>query len=226
MRFAPDGRRLRGCYDLPVHRLALPLPIVACVVGLGLSLLACSAEVPNLHNPGRTIVCLGDSITAGVGAGTGESYPDLLAARFGVEVVNAGVPGETAEQGLERIEMALAEAPWLVVVQLGGNDLLRGIPPAKTEAALESIVKRVLEHGAVPLLVELDAPFGEAYRAIFDRLGERHPGVPVVRDALGEVLRSPGRKADAVHPNAAGYRDLAEAIGDEIEPLLDARGGS
>lgn len=186
---------------------------------------ACAPEVPNLHNPGRTIVCLGDSITAGVGAGPGESFPDLLAARFGVDVVNAGVPGDTAAQGLARLEGALAEEPWLVVIQLAGNDLLRGVPAAKTEEALETLVSTVLERGAVPLLVELDAPFGEPYRAIFDRIAERHPGVPVVRGALGEVLRTPSRKSDPIHPNAAGYSDLARAIGDEIEPLLTARGG-
>lgn len=189
-----------------------------------LLVLACAPNVPNLHNSGRTIVCLGDSITAGVGAGPGEGYPDLLAARFGADVVNAGVPGDTAEQGLARLGGALEEDPWLVVVQLGGNDLLRGVPAEKTDLALEAIVSGVLAHGAVPLVIELDAPFGEAYRTIFDRIEERHPGLPVVRGALGEILRSPARKADPVHPNAAGYRDLAEAIGDAIEPLLDARG--
>jgi acyl-CoA thioesterase I len=187
--------------------------------------LGCGPEVPNLHNPGRTIVCLGDSITAGVGAGPAESYPDLLAARFGVEVVNAGVPGDTAAQGLARLDGVLAEDPWLVVVQLAGNDLLRGVPASKTEESLEALVSRILARGALPLLVELDAPFGEPYRAIFDRLEERHPGVPIVRGVLGEVLRAPSRKADPIHPNAAGYRDLARAIGDEIEPLLTARGG-
>jgi acyl-CoA thioesterase I len=202
-----------------VRPLRLFCPVLALLV------LACGPEVPNLHNPGLTIVCLGDSITAGVGAGPGESYPDLLAARFGVEVVNAGVPGDTAAAGLARLEAAFAEDPWLVVVQLAGNDLLRGVPPTKTEESLEAIVATVLARGAIPLLVELDAPFGEPYRAIFDRLEERHPGVPIVRGALGEVLRAPSRKSDPIHPNAAGYRDLASAIGDEIEPLLSARGG-
>lgn len=81
-------------------------------------LAACRPDVPNLGSPGRTIVCLGDSITAGVGAGPGQAYPELLAARFGTEVINAGVSGETAAEGLARVDQVLAEDPWLVIEEV------------------------------------------------------------------------------------------------------------
>jgi lysophospholipase L1-like esterase len=117
--------------------------------------------VPNLDSPGRTIVCLGDSITAGVGAGPGEAYPELLAARLGTEVLNAGEPGDTAAQGLARLDDVLAEDPWMVVVELGGNDILRQVPPEQTERSLRRILDRllaarvVLFAALVPLLLRL-----------------------------------------------------------------------
>jgi acyl-CoA thioesterase-1 len=187
-----------------------------------LLILACRPDVPNLDSPGKTIVCLGDSITAGVGSGPGESYPDLLAARLGTEVVNAGVSGETAAGGLARVDQVLAANPWLVVVELGGNDLLRQVPPEQTEQSLRRILDRLLAARVVPVLVEMDAPFGGRYLEIYERLGDEYH-VPVVEDAVGEILRDPSLKSDTIHPNAQGQKVLAEAIAEEIEPLIKAR---
>jgi lysophospholipase L1-like esterase len=187
-----------------------------------LLLSACGTEVPNLDSPGRTIVCLGDSITSGVGSAPGEAYPELLAARLGREVVNAGISGATAADGLLRVEEVLAKDPWLVVVELGGNDLLRRVPPEETERSLRLILDRLLAARVVPVLVEMDAPFGGRYREIYERLGDEY-GVPVVADALGDVLRDRSLKSDTIHPNAAGQRVLAAAIAEEIEPLIEAR---
>ena len=194
-------------------RTALPLLLL---------LAACRPDVPNLNSPGRTIVCLGDSITAGVGSGPGEAYPELLAARLGTEVVNAGVSGETAAEGLARVDQVLAEDPWLVVVELGGNDLLRRVPPEQTEQSLRAILDRLVAARVVPVLVELDAPFGGRYLEIYERLGDEYH-VPVVEDAVGEILRDRALKSDSIHPNAQGQKVLAEAIAEEIEPLIKAR---
>jgi len=194
-------------------RNALPLLLL---------LAACRPDVPNLNSPGRTIVCLGDSITAGVGSGPGEAYPELLAARLGTEVVNAGVSGETAAEGLARVDQVLAEDPWLVVVELGGNDLLRRVPPEQTEQSLRAILDRLVAARVVPVLVELDAPFGGRYLEIYERLGDEYH-VPVVEDAVGEILRDRALKSDSIHPNAQGQKVLAEAIAEEIEPLIKAR---
>lgn len=188
-----------------------------------LLLTACSPDVPNLDSPGRTIVVLGDSIASGVGSGPGQAYPELLAARFGTEVVNAGVSGNTTADGLARIDEVLAEDPWMVIVELGGNDVLRRVPPEQTERNLRGIVDRVLSARAVPVLVEMDAPFGGDYLAIYERLGDEY-GIPVVEETLGEVLRDRDLKADTIHPNAEGQKVLAEAIAEEIEPILEARG--
>jgi acyl-CoA thioesterase-1 len=189
---------------------------------LALLLAACGPPAPNLDSPGTTIVCLGNSITAGVGAGPGQSYPDLLARRLGFEVINAGVPGDTAADGLARVEAVLEADPWLVVVELGGNDILRRVPPEETEAALRSLLDRLLAARIVPVLVEIEAPFAASYGAVFDRLDDDYD-IPIVEDVLGDILTDPALKSDAIHPNARGYERLAEALAGELEPLLDAR---
>jgi acyl-CoA thioesterase-1 len=198
-----------------VLRPILPLLLIA--------LCACRKTPPNLDSPGRTIVCFGDSITAGTGVGPGEAYPDLLARGLRTEVVNAGVAGETASEGLARVDRVLAEDPWLVVVELGGNDILRRTPPEETERALRAILDRLLAGRVVPLVVEVDAPFAASYRQIFDRLQDDYPAVPFEDEALGEILRDATLKSDSVHPNARGQERLAAALVEEIRPLLEKR---
>ena len=188
----------------------------ACLV------LACSPAVPNLDSTGRTIVCFGDSLTAGVGRGSGASYPDHLARRLDAEVINAGVPGDTAGQALRRIDRVLAADPWLVVVELGGNDILQRLPLEVTEAALDEIVERLLDAGVVPLLIEVRGPFGRRYAKMFDRLESRH-GAPVIRDVLPDLLLDRRFKSDAIHLNAAGYERLAEAVAGRVERLMRRR---
>lgn len=189
---------------------------------LFLLLAGCGPDVPNLDNPGSTIVCLGDSITAGVGVREGEAYPDLLARQLGAEVVNAGVSGNTAEDGLARVEEALEEDPWLVIVELGGNDILRRVPPERTDRALRGILDRLLAAGVVPVLVEVEAPLAASYGKVFERIGEDYE-IPIVEDVLGEILADRDLKSDPIHPNARGQEILAEALVEELEPLLAAR---
>jgi lysophospholipase L1-like esterase len=195
---------------------------VLAIAAMSVVLAGCGGEVPNLGSRGSTIVCLGDSITAGVGARRGEGYPALLEAALGVEVIAVGVPGDTSADGRARLDGALAADPWLVVVALGGNDLLRRRPTEATEADLAAIVEGVLAAGAVPMLVEVRGPFFGRSAAMFERLGERY-GVPVVDGVLADVLADRALKSDAIHPNADGYRVIAGALADAIEPLVAER---
>ncbi len=192
----------------------VPLAVVALFA-------ACRDLPPNLDSRGTTIVCFGDSITAGVGADGAPTYPDLLAQRLDADVVNAGYPGATAADLLARLPEALAHDPWLVIVEAGGNDMLRRVPVAETEAAVRGLVQGVLAAGAVPMLVEIRAPFG-GLGDLFVRLGDEYD-VPVVEDVLPEILLDRRLKSDEIHPNAAGYERLAAAVADQVEPLLDAR---
>lgn len=171
------------------------------------------------------MVCLGDSITDGVGRGEAPGYPARLAELLGVPVVELGVAGDTAAEGRARLGQALAADPWLVIVELGGNDLLRRRPPADTERDLAAIVEGVLAAGAVPMLVAVEAPLvpgGAAYGEVYRRLGERY-GVPVVADALADILADPRLKSDPIHPNGAGYERLAREVAAAVEPLVAER---
>lgn len=198
----------------------------ASALVLALLLAACGPdpeEIPNLDSPGRTIVCLGDSITSGVGAAPGQPFPALLAEQIGTEVINAGVPGDTTEGGLARVDEVLAHDPWMVIVELGGNDILNQVPPERTEAALRQILDRLLTARVVPVLVEIDVPFAGRYSDVFDRLNADYDKIPVVEETLGEILVDPALKADPIHPNAQGHVRLAEAVAEVVEPILEAR---
>jgi acyl-CoA thioesterase-1 len=200
-----------------VQRYLAALPAVA------LAVLACGPPaVPNLDSAGTTIVCLGDSITAGVGTTSSEAFPARLEAALGVPVIAAGVPGDTTAAGLRRLDRVLAMDPWLVVIELGGNDLLRRVPLETTEANLRAIAEGVLAAGVVPMLVEIEGPFGSRYDDLFERLGDEL-GVPVVEDVLGRVLRDRSLKNDAIQPNGAGHAEIAAVLVREIEPLVAAR---
>jgi acyl-CoA hydrolase len=208
----PSGRRAGGAAPR-VALLCLLVAVSACGPG----------DVPNLDSPGTSIVCFGDSITAGVGAAAAESYPSRLSARLGLPVVNAGVPGDTARGGLARVDEVLAADPWLVILELGGNDLLRRRPAEKTEEDLAAILDRLLAAGTAVVLVPVEAPLiGGSYGEMYGRLAERY-GVPSVDGVLRDVLTDPRRKSDQIHPNAAGYADLAEAVADVVAPLVEAR---
>jgi acyl-CoA hydrolase len=193
------------------------LPVVA------LALLCCSSPTPNLDSTGSTIVCFGDSLTAGVGRGDGATYPEILAEELNEDVVNLGVSGDTAGAALLRIDEVFSHDPWLVVVGLGGNDLLRQISPTTAEASLTEIVDRIVQYGAVPVLIEVRSPFTGGYEDIFDRLAKR--GIPIVRDVLAEILADRSLKSDRIHPNSEGYRRLAAAVVETVRPLKERRTG-
>ena len=202
-----------------VRRTAFFFPLLALLAGCDGP---APADVPNLDSPGKTIVCLGDSITSGVGAEPGQPYTALLSSRLGTDVINLGVPGDTAEEGLARVAQALAADPWLVVVELGGNDILNRVPPERTEAALRQILQRLLAAKVAVVLVEVEVPFAGRYAEIYSRLGDEFD-VPVLDDTLGEILTDASLKADPIHPNARGHEVLAAALAEEIEPIVEAR---
>lgn len=182
----------------------------------------CGHEPPNLRSAGHTIVCFGDSVTAGVGRGKRPAYPEILGQLLASPVINAGVPGDTAEEGLARVDTVLRHDPWLVVIEFGGNDILRQIPVERTESALGAIVERVLSARAVPLLIGVHGPFGGQHKKMFERLSDRYD-VPLIADALPKILLNPALKSDSIHPNGEGYDVLAQAVAQRVRPWLETR---
>jgi acyl-CoA hydrolase len=166
------------------------------------------------------IVALGDSLTEGIGAPRGQSYPDRLSDQIGRPVLNFGVSGDTVEDAARRLDPLLAEKPAVTIVLLGGNDLLGRKDLDQSFADLEGIIARLQASGAVVMLVGLRGlpPFfgvGGRYKEL-----ARRRGCLYVPDILRGILANPSLMADRIHPNAAGYGIMAERIAEAIKPLL------
>ena len=191
---------------------------------------------PSLENDRRKIVAFGDSLTAGFGLTEKESYPYLLqemlrADGFDFEVVNAGVSGDTSLGGLERIDWVL-DSPNIevLILELGANDLLRGAPPEKMKANLESIIKKAKAKNVRVLLCGMLAPpsmgadYQREFNAVFPELATKYKlnFLPFLLERV--ALQKELNQGDGIHPNAEGEKIMAKTIYDALRPMLvDAR---
>lgn len=184
------------------------------LLALLLGLAACG-ERPRLERLSNEAVVLafGDSLTYGSGANENESYPAQLESLIGRKVVRAGVPGEVTAQALERLPGALDEyRPQLVLLCIGGNDFLRRLGNAQAERNVRAMVELARSRGVAVLLIgtpELSLiPSPPAfYAAIANDLR-----IPYEGDVISEVLKDTRLKSDPIHPNASGYRLIAERV--------------
>ena len=179
----------------------------------------------------RIIVALGDSITAGLGVSPDEAYPALLDARLAHEgydyhVVNAGVSGDTSAGGLRRVDRVLRLSPEIVIVALGANDGLRGLPSTMMRDNLLAIIQRARRAGVRVLLAGMRVPpnygadFTRDFEKVFPDLA-RTTKVPLVPFLLeGVAGESRLNLADGIHPNAEGQRRVAEHVWPHLRRLL------
>jgi len=181
-----------------------------------LLLAACDSGPPKLAKlPADAVVlAFGDSLTFGTGAGAEASYPAVLQELIGRRVVRAGVPGEVSAQGLARLPGAIAAAqPDLLVLIHGGNDLLQRKSPQRIVANLRAMVQMARERGVAVVLIgvpNLGLILGRSagfYEDLAEELDLHYDG-----ETLPEILGQSSLKSDAIHPNARGYRKLAEAV--------------
>ena len=184
------------------------------VFGLFLLCTGCGHR-PTIHplSDSAVILAFGDSLTAGNGAARDETYPAVLAERTGYRVINAGVPGELSADGLLRLpELLQSEQPDLVILCHGGNDLLKKRNEATLTANLESMIQLARQAGAEVILIGVPQ-FGLRLKSapLYRDIAEKY-NLPFDEKTLPEILSTPALKSDPIHPNAAGYRQLAEAI--------------
>jgi lysophospholipase L1-like esterase len=186
------------------------------VVALSLSALAaCSAAPPPLPRLGAddVVLAFGDSITHGTGARPEDSYPEILAKLIGRRVVRAGVPGEATANGVLRLPDLLDEVkPKILVLCMGGNDMLRKVEPVTIEANLRSMVRMARDRGIAVVLIAVPKPALFGGNAAFYKDIAKENDLPLEGDILKGVLFDNEFKADPIHPNAKGYRRIAEAI--------------
>jgi acyl-CoA thioesterase-1 len=169
------------------------------------------------------IAVLGDSLTTAYGLAVEEGFPAQLEQRlrdqgYQCEVLDAGVSGDTSAGGLARLDWMLADEPTHVIVELGGNDGLRGLPPEQLEANLDAIVGRLKAEGIAVLLAGMLAPpnlgrrYGAAFEAVFPEVAERHD-VPLYPFFLDGVAGRPElNQPDGIHPTAEGIEVIVERI--------------
>jgi lysophospholipase L1-like esterase len=184
---------------------------------LGLTLLqlsACSAgpSLPPLPADG-VVLAYGDSLTFGTGAEAEQSYPAVLSRLIGRRVVNAGIPGEVSAEGLARLSVTLErEKPSLVILCHGANDLMQGMDHKRTADNLRAMLAMIRERGASAVLVSVPAiGLSLSPPPFYDQLAAE-AGIPCERKVLPRILGKRSLKSDIVHPNAAGYRAMAEAF--------------
>lgn len=211
---------MRLVKKLAVNRTQAAIAVIAAAAVLFALWPSGVGSVRNLESSGSAVIAFGDSLTAGVGASAGTDYPSRVAAATGIEIVNAGVSGDTTEDALARIEQdVLARTPRIVIVGLGGNDFLRQVPIATTEANLRTIVRRVQEAGAMVVLLGFSFPtFGPRYDAMYEKVADEE-GCLLVPDVLDGILNDAKLKSDEIHPNADGYAIMAERIAAPLTKL-------
>lgn len=179
-------------------------------------------DIANRDNPGRNIICFGDSITEGWGAGVGEDYPSLLRKRVSRPVINAGRSGDTTGEALQRLEEdVLAQDPYLVVVEFGANDFFKQVPRHKTFKNLDEIVSRIQARGAMVVLAEVRVGLiRDEYYEGLRTIAENRRAL-LVPDIMRGITLSAELKSDGIHPNAKGYALIAGKIYRYVAALCD-----
>ncbi|MEZ5289309.1 MAG: arylesterase [Vicinamibacterales bacterium] len=196
---------------------------------------AAATRAPEDDRP--EVVFLGDSLTAGLGLNPDQSFPSLLQDRMDeaglhFQVINAGVSGDTAAGGLRRLEWALEGRPRVVVVALGGNDGLRGLPPEDLQRNLAAIIEGARDAGASVILAGMEAPpnngpdYTARFRGVYPALAAEFD-VPLIPFLLEGVAGDPGlNQADGIHPNVEGARRVADTVWRVLAPVLERAAAS
>jgi acyl-CoA thioesterase I len=217
------ARELLNAFAKP---LFLTLWLITWVIGHS------SAAVADDDRP--RIVAFGDSLTAGLGVAAEEAYPARLQRRLDEKglryrVINAGVSGDTTAGGVRRVDWVLKSRPDLVILELGGNDGLRGLKLDETKANLERIIKRCQAASVTVILAGMKLPpnYGTEYTKGFEAI---HPAlakqyrltlIPFFLDGVAGSASL--NQADGIHPTSEGYRIIADKVLETVKPLLNGR---
>ncbi|HEY9030806.1 MAG TPA: arylesterase [Kangiella sp.] len=191
--------------------------IIILLIG-GLLLSACGDPKLKPLSSGATIVAFGDSLTEGVGASEAASYPNQLSIITGLNVVNAGISGETTDRGLARFEDVLEQySPELVILLEGGNDILRNHNQNQTKQNLAQMIDIAKQHNVQVLLMGVpEKNLFSSVAGFYDELAEEHE-MAYMREVIADLLKTQKYKSDQIHLNAQGYRVLAEQIAETLK---------
>ena len=177
------------------------------------------------------IIAFGNSLTAGLGVAPDEAYPAQLQARldiagYAVHVINAGVSGETTAGGLSRVDWVLKSHPRIVILELGGNDGLRGLDLTQMRTNLDAIIRRIHQARVVVVLAGMKIPpnygpeYTRGFEAIYQDLANQYHLAFMPFFLEGVALHQGLMQADGIHPTAEGYQVIADRLLPILEPLL------
>jgi len=182
-------------------------------------------------DPRPTIAVLGDSLTAGLGVDPAESYPSRLQEKldssgFAFKVVNAGVSGDTTSQGLNRLPLILDQRPAYLILALGANDGMRGVPAEVTRKNLDTIVELSSKEGARVILAGMLVPpnygiqYARDFGDMFPQIARRYrlPLIPFLLEGVAGIPEL--NQSDGIHPTAEGHRRIAENVWKVLAPNL------
>ena len=203
------------------------------VIMLAVASTATHASISKTND--STILIIGDSLSAGLGVAYNQSWPSLLQDRldkdgYKIKVINAGISGDTTAGGKERLPILLRQhRPEIVVIELGGNDGLRGTSIASIESNLRSMIEVTLDRDAKAILIGMQLPpnYGKAYtksfQNLFSELANEYSIVLVdrlIQRMMNEVWQQSLMQMDGIHPNPKGHIQIEKLIWDSLEPLL------
>jgi len=195
--------------------------VAVLIVFLGYRFFVHAPAVQDVRLTGENIICFGDSLTSGFGAAPGMDYPSHLSRLIGRPLINAGRPGDTTVSALARLDRdVLSRSPRIVLITLGGNDLMRGMDRPQAFKNLKTIVTSIQAQGALVIIGGVDAPiwgrgFEEGYRQV-----SKETGAVLIPDVLKGVMGNPKLMHDAIHPNDAGYAVMAQYFYEAMKPYL------
>jgi acyl-CoA thioesterase-1 len=200
--------------------------IIKLVIGywlLVIGLTGCAKrEIKNIDSKGTNIICFGDSITFGYGANPTEDYPSILAKMLNSPVINAGLDGDTSTTALQRIYAEVLEKdPLLVIIEFAGNDFLKKIPLEETVKNIETMIQKIQDKGAMVTITDVRIGFIMGnYTKEYKRLAKKYNAI-FTPALLSGIVTNPKFKSDFLHPNADGYKIIAQRVYHSIIPYLN-----
>lgn len=199
-------------YILPFALCSLLFVIVGCA----------KKEIKNLDSRGKNIICFGDSITFGYGAEPGQDFPRFLQEMINIPVINSGLDGDDTNTALKRLKIdILNRKPLLVIIEFGGNDFLRKIPLKDTLGNIEEMIKEIQSVGAMVALADISlALVMDDYRKGFMYLCHKYNAI-YIPQLLKGIITNLSLRSDFIHPNAEGYKVIAQRIYRYIIPHLN-----
>ncbi len=177
-------------------------------------------KITNYPTKNKKVVAFGDSLVEGVGSTAGNNFVSVVGRRLGFEIVNKGKSGDTTETALTRVGDVLAEEPGIVIVLLGGNDVLRRIPKKETFQNLSTIIERFQGAGAVVVLLGVRGGIlGDGYEGDYRALSKKYR-TAYVPNILDGLIGNTKYMYDGIHPNDAGYSIIADRLVEVLKKLI------